>query len=106
MGRAKHFYESVFDTTITVMDLGALQMGIFPHKENGVALCKYEAYVPSKNGVLVYLNADPDLNTALNKIESAGGKILRAKTQISPEHGYMALFIDSEGNRLALASMQ
>jgi predicted enzyme related to lactoylglutathione lyase len=35
----------------------------------------------------------------------AGGKIVAPKTEISPEHGYMALFIDTEGNRVALHSI-
>jgi uncharacterized protein len=104
MERARQFYESIFETKIDVMDLGGLQMGIFPHKEVGCALCRHEAYQPSDKGVLVYLDASPDLTVVLNRLEKAGGRILRSKTQISPQHGYMALFIDTEGNRLALHS--
>ena len=106
MDRAKEFYETVFDTQIHVMELGpTFKMGIFPHKEVGCALVfNPDFYKPSKEGVIVYLNANPDLQTALDKIESAGGKIIQPKKQISPEHGYMALFIDSEGNRMALHS--
>ena len=106
MDRAKIFYETIFETKIEIVDFGGFQMGIFPHKEVGCALCKHESYIPSKEGVLVYMDASPELNTALNKVEKAGGKVTRPKSQISPEHGYMALFIDSEGNRLALHSMQ
>ena len=106
MDRAKKFYETVFDTQIHVMELGpTFKMGIFPHKEVGCALVfNPDFYKPSKEGVIVYLNANPDLQTALDKLESAGGKIIQPKKQISPEHGYMALFIDSEGNRMALHS--
>lgn len=53
----------------------------------------------------VYLDASPDLNLVLNKVENAGGKILKSKTEIAPGLGYMALFTDTEGNRLALNSM-
>ena len=35
-------------------------------------------------------------------VESAGGKVVMPKTQISPEIGYMAFFIDSEGNKIGL----
>lgn len=104
--RAKTFYETIFNTQIEILDLGGLKMGVFPHKEVGCALCKHEAYTPSNLGLLVYLNASPDLNLVLNKVENAGGKILRSKTEIAPGLGYMALFIDTEGNRLALNSMQ
>jgi len=81
-------------------------MAIFPHKEVGAALCFGTWYKPSADGVIVYMDASPDLTDVQNRIEGAGGKIIQAKKQISPQHGYMALFIDSEGNRLALHSME
>ena len=89
--RAKTFYENIFNTQIEVLDLGGLKMGNFLRKEIGCALCQHEAYVLSATGLLVYLDASPDLNLVLNKIESAGGKILRLKTEIAPGLGYMAL---------------
>ena len=72
----------------------------------GGAIClSGNSYIPSADsGPLVYLNANPDVQNILNKIEAAGGKILMPKTQISPEYGYMALFLDTEGNRVALHS--
>lgn len=108
MKRAQKFYETVFDTEINVMDFGpGFQMGIFPHTNTGCALaCNPEFYKPSMDGVCVYMNANPDLQVAQDRIENAGGKILQPKKQISPEHGFMALFVDSEGNRLALHSMK
>jgi predicted enzyme related to lactoylglutathione lyase len=106
MERARKFYENIFDTKIDILDLGVLKMAIFPHREIGCALCMNNNYMPSKDGVLVYLNASPDLDIVLQKIEDAGGKVLLDKRQISPDRGFMALFIDSEGNRLALHSMQ
>lgn len=106
MKRAQTFYETVFDTQIHVMELGPeFQMGIFPHSEVGCALVYNPSfYKPADGGVTVYLNANPDLQVALDRIEPAGGKILVPKKQISEEHGYMALFLDSEGNRMALHS--
>jgi predicted enzyme related to lactoylglutathione lyase len=103
--RAKTFYEIIFNTQIEILDFGELKMGIFPHNEVGCALCQHEAYVPSVSGLLVYLDASPDLNLVLNKVENADGKILKSKTEIAPGLGYMALFIDTEGNRLAINSM-
>ena len=103
--RAKIFYETIFNTQIKILDLGGLKMGIFPRKEVGCALCQHEAYIPSISGLLVYLDASPDLNLVLNKVENAGGKILKSKREIAPGLGYMALFTDTEGNRLALNSM-
>lgn len=106
MERAKAFYETVFGMSIHVMELGPnFQMGIFPHKDVGCSLVfNPEFYKPSADGVLVYLNANPDLQSAYDKVEAAGGKVLIPKKQISPEHGFMAVFLDSEGNRLSLHS--
>ena len=44
------------------------------------------------------------MDGVLDKIESAGGKVLMAKTAISPEIGHMAFFEDSEGNKIGLHS--
>ncbi|MBL7774857.1 MAG: VOC family protein [Saprospiraceae bacterium] len=105
--RAKKFYEEIFQIEIHLIDFGGLKMGIFPHKEVGAALCQHEAYQPSAtHGLLVHLNANPDLQPVLDRVEAAGGRILRPKTQISAEHGFMALLVDTEGNRLGLSSDQ
>ncbi len=107
LDRAIAFYEKVFQTQIEPVDFGGLKMGIFPHNEVGGALCYHpEFYVPSKNGTLVYLDASPDLQVFQDRIESAGGTVQMPKKMISPEHGFMCVFIDSEGNRMALHSME
>jgi hypothetical protein len=104
--RARTFYETIFGFEMRPLDLGGLQMAMFPAERSGGALCQQAAwYKPSAEmGPLVYLNADPDLAIVLGRVEQAGGKVTVPKRQISPEHGYMAVFIDSEGNRVALHS--
>jgi predicted enzyme related to lactoylglutathione lyase len=80
---------------------------MLPGDQEGVsgAIIWSDAYKPSATeGVLVYLNGNPDLQEVLSRVESAGGKILIEKRQISPQFGYMATLIDSEGNRIALHS--
>ena len=59
-------------------------------------------YTPSEHGVAIYLNANPNIQAVIDRIEPAGGKIIIPRTQISPEIGYMAFFLDTEGSRLAL----
>ena len=105
ISRAKRFYEELFGIELAVQDFGGFKMAIFPHLEVGVALCIGKEYRPSADGVLVYLDANPDLQLVLAKVEGAGGEILQVKKQISETHGFMALLIDSEGNRIALHSM-
>ncbi|BAO76854.1 VOC family protein [Winogradskyella sp. PG-2] len=45
-----------------------------------------------------------DVQVELDRVVDAGGKIYQEKTKISEEHGCMGVFIDSEGNRVALHS--
>ena len=105
--RAIRFYEDIFQFKMNLMEVGpGLRMAAFPTNAAdsvGGALCHHpEFYKPSQTGTLVYLNADPDLAIVLGRVEKAGGKIVVPKKQISPEHGFMAVFLDSEGNRVAL----
>ena len=110
LSRAKKFYESLFDIQMEDMDMGSdLKMTMFPVEEGGVggALCEHkEWYTPSLEGTLVYISANPDLQKALDRVEKNGGKILQPKTKITDEYGYMAMFRDTEGNRIALHSME
>ena len=109
MDRAKAFYEAVFKIEIAIHDFGGMLMGWFPFNEGkpGAAgtLIKQDTYIPSQEGTLVYFISQ-DVQNELDRIEAAGGKIYQPKTQISPEHGFMGAFIDSEGNRIALHSRQ
>jgi len=108
--RAQKFYETIFDMQMIPLDNPHIQMRLFPIENmmnvGGSITFNKEFYKPSAtDGVVVYLNANPDVQIVLDRIEAAGGKIIIPKTQISPEYGYMAMFIDSEGNRVALHSI-
>jgi uncharacterized protein len=110
LDRAQKFYEAIFDIEMVPLDMPQLKMRMFPVESPmniGGALCHAPGfYKPSTtDGPLIYLNANPDVQNVLDKIEAAGGKIVVPKTEISPEYGYMAMFIDSEGNRIALHSV-
>ena len=111
MDRAIRFYETVFGFKLERHQMGPLDMAWFPSKEGstgsaGTLVRHPEFYSPSdKKGPLVYFTAfSGDVATELGRVEAAGGKVLTEKKQISPDHGYMGLFLDSEGNRIALHS--
>lgn len=108
MKRAKLFYEAIFDISITIQDFGGLQMGLFPNSSNqqgaSGSLMKHEAYMPSKTqGALLYFSLT-DMTNTLNLVTKAGGTILKMKTEIAPGQGFMALFVDTEGNRIGCRS--
>ena len=109
--RATKFYETIFGMKMNPLDLPNIKMRMFPldNMMTGVGGAVVDSggfHKPSSSdGPLIYLNANPDVQTVLDKVESAGGKIMVPKTQISPEYGYMAVIIDTEGNRIGLHSV-
>lgn len=107
--RAKKFYETILGTEITEMPFPSGRYGMFPadmmNGGVGGGLAQGEGFDPSDKGTVVYLNGGEDLSVPLSKVEQAGGKIVMPKTSIG-ENGFMAHFIDTEGNRVAFHSMK
>ncbi len=103
--RAVTFYETILETTLHRFGPPGSDYAFFDHHNSvGGAITRHDGCRPSENGVLVYLNGGEDLQPILDRVEEAGGKILKGKELISEEIGYSALFTDTEGNRLALHS--
>lgn len=112
LDKAQKFYETIFEIQMVPMEFPGFQMRLFPISDPatgiGGALVKTSPgfYSPSEShGPLIYLNANPDVDIVLSRVENAGGKVTVPKTLISEEHGYMGVFIDSEGNRIAVHSI-
>jgi len=103
--RSVAFFNYIYGIEITSVEINGLAMGFFPAESGiGGAIVTGPGCVPSEIGPLIYLNGGEDLNTVLSKVNEAGGRVVMEKTYISDTAGYFALFIDSEGNRLALHS--
>lgn len=105
--RAVKFYQSILNVSIEEIDMDGTQMGVLPSEEGTVNLClvKGNDYKPTTDGAVVYLNAGNDLQPMLDKVEQNDGQVIVPKTEISPEMGFFALFIDTEGNKLGLHSI-
>lgn len=108
--RAKKFYETILDVSLQTYDQmpGNSKMAMFPYDtQGGVGGCIMEGqgHEPSKKGVLIYLNGGDNLGIPLARVEKAGGKVVMPKTSIG-EHGFMAVFEDTEGNTMAFHSMK
>jgi predicted enzyme related to lactoylglutathione lyase len=107
ISRAKKFYETIFDIQMMDMpEMMGMKMAGFPAdmgsgKANG-GLAQSAMHKPSMEGVVIYLNANPDISAVVNRIEGAGGKILMPVTTISKDIGSMAFFTDTEGNKMGL----
>ncbi|NCU05679.1 MAG: VOC family protein [Chitinophagaceae bacterium] len=105
--RAKKFYESIFEINMQEMEMPGMKYAMFPFDPmNGKVaggLAQSPMHTPSATGSVIYLNANPDLQNVLDRIENAGGKITIPKTSIG-QNGFMAFFTDTEGNMMALHS--
>ncbi len=111
LDRATKFYETILGITFNVLDTDNIRMRMFPLDDmmtgvGGAIVDSGGFHKPSAtDGPLIYLNANPDVQNVLDKVEAAGGKIMVPKTLISPEYGSMAVIIDTEGNRIAFHSV-
>ena len=109
--RAQKFYEAIFSINLVPMDLPNIKMRMFPIDDpmNGIGGAIVDSggfHKPSATeGTLVYLNGNPDVQVVLDKVVSAGGSVMVPKTEISPDYGYIAVIIDTEGNRIGLHSI-
>jgi uncharacterized protein len=112
--RAKMFYETIFSIEMKLVPISRGKYAIFPldksAKGAGGAIVEGNGYEPaekSTKGPVIYLDREEDLSIPLSKVEKAGGKILMPKTKNNdnPDSGYIAQFIDSEGNRMGLHSL-
>lgn len=104
LARAIAFYRAVLAVPVHQEKSGDVSFGILDHKEgNGGCLVENAAEVASDRGVLVYMNVDGRIKDAVAQTETAGGKVVSPVHAIGP-HGFRAIVLDSEGNRIALHS--
>jgi predicted enzyme related to lactoylglutathione lyase len=107
MARAKKFYSTILEAAIEDMHMNDMEYAIFSTDDpyNSGALVQGEYYKPSSDGVLIYLNGGEDLNGILTQVEDNGGSIIMPKTFLSDLAGHIAMFMDTEGNRIGVQSM-
>jgi hypothetical protein len=103
--QAVHFYNHIFSIEMIQQQNPLNAMAFFPPSKGiGGAIISGSGSVPSDKGPLLYMNGGNDLNNVLFKVEEAGGRVVMPKTFISEDEGYFAIFIDNQGNKLALHS--
>jgi predicted enzyme related to lactoylglutathione lyase len=107
--RAKKFYETILDIEMVIRADGNDEAVFFPYDPGVIqatsgrvtgVLSKTNRNNPSGNGTLVYINASPDIQNVLNKVEQSGGKIIVPKTKMNA--GFIAIITDTEGNKVGL----
>jgi predicted enzyme related to lactoylglutathione lyase len=107
--RAKEFYENILNIEMINRNDGEDEAVFFPYNPEIIqgtsgrvtgVLSKSARNSPSTNGTMVYINASPSIQIVLDKVEKAGGKVIVPRTSIPA--GYIAVIIDSEGNKVGL----
>jgi predicted enzyme related to lactoylglutathione lyase len=93
-----NFYREVFGWNIPEGDPGYMMF----QAEGGLTgfLVQAGTGVYKPGDVVMYLGTD-DIDASLAKVESQGGKIVLAKTEV-PGYGSYAFFTDLTGNKLGL----
>ena len=109
INRSKKFYETIFQIEMQDMEMEDDKMAFFPWapgsgKATG-SLVQSGNHKPSMEGTKVYLNANPNMDAVIARVEEAGGKVLMPKTSIG-EHGHIAFIMDTEGNNVGLHSTE
>src|SRR6478735_5104152 len=102
--RAVKFYETIFDCKLKIEAFGDVPMGIFiDGKGEGVGCVAHSEHMqPSEQGAVIYFDATPGFDAVLDRVKQAGVRIVVDKLELPRERGYVAHFIDTEGNRVAL----
>lgn len=110
MPRAKAFYQRLLGIQLERLNAPepGLELWSFPMNSErygiGGALVRMEGFASGGNSTLVYFSCD-DCATEASRIVEAGGQLLREKFAIG-EYGFIALGVDTEGNRFGLHSMR
>ncbi len=105
--RAMRFYSRIFDLDFgEIVTIHDSRMAFFPFDEGrdgaSGALAQGEAYVPAREGAIVYFRV-PDIDRTIARAAAEGSELLFPKTPAG-ENLFVAEIADSEGNRIALQS--
>ncbi len=101
LARACRFYEAVLAIKCPREKFQDFEFAVLDHQDgNGGCLVPGD---PSDKGLLVYFNADARIRDAITQAKAHGGRVLQDVHSLGP-HGYRAILLDSEGNRIALHS--
>jgi uncharacterized protein len=102
--RAAAFYRAVLGIEVERAEFEGYAFCVLAHGEgNGGCLVPGREEISSTGGILVYMNVDRRIRAAVGEVEALGGKVLQPVHAIGP-HGFRAIVLDSEGNRIALHS--
>ena len=102
VSRAASFYEAIFETKLGTMPGPEGEIRTFANGDTPTGCVSRSSHNrPSKTGTLIFLGVPGAVSDVAGRVESSGGLLTMPSTSLGP-HGYMAQFVDTEGNRVAL----
>jgi uncharacterized protein len=103
LDRAAKFYREVLAVGVDKESYGDFSFCVIEHRDgNGGCLVPNKEEIAA-GGVMLYLNANGRIRDAVRKVVPNGGSVIQDTHPIGP-HGFRAVVLDSEGNRIALHS--
>lgn len=110
LARATAFYEAVLGHKIRLENMGPSEGAVFAHDPaadgtGGALMCGPTAPRPGRGGTLIYLDASPSLDAALERAIKAGGHIALPRQALPPGMGFFAHVTDLDGNRVGLHAL-
>jgi hypothetical protein len=104
LDRAQAFYAAVLGVKVHREQFEGYSFCVIDHAEgNGGCLVPGKESISSTAGILVYMNVDGRICDACAQVVKHRGRIVEETHAIGP-HGFRAIVVDSEGNRIALHS--
>ena len=112
LAKAQAFYEATLACKLTHEDMGPSKGAVFPYDSadgaegvGGALLCGPTATKPGALGTLIYLDASPLLDAAVDRALAAGASLACPRVALPPGMGFFAHIIDLDGNRVGLHAL-
>lgn len=108
--QAQAFYEAVLQRPMRREAMGPSLAAVFAYDMaaggvGGALMMGPTAPALATGGTLVYLDASPSLDAALERTLAAGGQVALPRQALPPGMGFFAHITDLDGNRVGLHAL-
>ena len=106
--RAAAFYETILGTPTRRETIGGISNAVLFTEQNdrheavGGSVVDNPKLKAGDTGVVPYLNCDTKLDAVLARVAHAGGRVVMPRTDTP--FGFIAMILDTEGNKIGLHS--
>ena len=110
LDQAQAFFEAVLQRPMRREAMGPSQGAVFAYDMagggvGGALMMGPTAPALATGGTLVYLDASPSLDAALERVLAAGGQVALPRQALPPGMGFFAHITDLDGNRVGMHAL-